>query len=319
MYRCQIMPLSPAIQYDTIKTMETVRQITHSRLTAPFFLILFLIGITSFLVFRITESGSVKHDFETVLTVPVKNLAPGEDRYETRGITIPRNTYLTSFNADMTGDSATLHHADIFSRRHMNFYCPKYPAYLAAFGAELKEVNFPDPYGIQVKRGTRLELSIHFANGSKDPAHGEFQLRIKGETKRKDITPVFLSIADYCDNPTAGYLIPAGVSRHEYSMIRPFIMPAAARLIGWGGHLHTFGTSLSLLQNNKEVSTLTLGKNPRSGNDPTSVYLESRSFVETPLPFAKGDEINLMAAYEKPKDMFYPGAMAIGYLIFDFE
>lgn len=89
-------------------------------------------------------------------------------------------------------------------------------------------------------------------------------------------------------------------------------------LVAWGGHLHTYGTSLSLLGNGIPISTLIPAKNARQDVSPESVYIESFTFTP-PVRVQKGDRLDLKTVYDKPRDLFYSGAMGIGHLIFDFE
>ena len=37
------------------------------------------------------------------------------------------------------------------------------------------------------------------------------------------------------------------------------------------------------------------------------------------MEFKKGDVVDMIAVYDKPRELFYKGAMGTGYLLFDFN
>lgn len=256
--------------------------------------------------------------------VPFENLFPGEERYLEKELTLPDDTFLVSFTPHLEGNPSLLHHADVVYKGEKNFYCPEEPLTLYSTGTELSILKtFGLDYGIFTRKGEEVKLLVHLANANKKTESGKFVLKAVGKAQKKQATPVPLSIADYCSKefttiPTE-YSIPGGISHHEARMARPFIVPKDGNLLGWGGHLHTYGTSLALLKNERTVSILKPAVNPRKDVDTKeSVYLPGY-FFSPPIRVKEGDILNLLAVYDKPQDLFFPGAMGIGFLSFDFN
>lgn len=261
-------------------------------------------------------------DTAFVIEVPYQNLLPGEERYARQKITVPVDTYVTSFVPRIDGTFAVLHHVNIVDTSERDIYCADLPRGLFASGNEIKIVEEISPgYGIPVRAGAVVEALVHFANSGTHVESGTLHLQFKGEANRKPVIPILLTIADYCLDPSAAgeYVIPAGISESKTRMKRTLVLPHAGKLLMWGGHVHQYGLSLRLIRNGEVVSTLLPFENPHRMEAATSsVYLRRVDFTE-PLAFQAGDVIDMEAVYQKPADLFYQGAMGVAGLFFDFN
>jgi hypothetical protein len=283
-----------------------------------------ILVIALFLFFLMRQTRQGAKDATLTFAVPVSNVFAGEERYVAKEIVIPDNTYITSITPSFSGASNLLHHADLFYTGADNMVCRGKNLQMYSTGSELNTIETLGPdRGIFLKKGERLLLYIHFANPNDGQkiASGSFQLSLVGSGGvRRAVVPVMLSVSHPCDKDVAvstEYPIPGGVAHHEKNMERPYRFPKDAMLLAWGGHLHEYGTSLSLVHNNRTISTLTPQKNPHSA-DSKSVYLAGQVF-QPAVRIRKGDEINLQAVYEKPEDLFITSAMGIGYLLVEFS
>lgn len=293
----------------------------HSRIVVSVGL---LLGAGGFVFFLMQQARPDTKDSVLVFAAPVANLFAGEERYITKELVIPENTYITSIVPSFSGATNLLHHADLFYTGADNLVCRGKTLQMYSTGSELNTIEtFGPDRGIFLKKGERLLLYIHFANPSDGAkiVSGSFELALVGKgTMRHEVVPIMISVSDPCEKNVAvstEYTIPGGVVHNEKTMERPYQLPRDATLVAWGGHLHEYGTSLSLSVNTTVISTLTPQKNPRPA-DPKSVYLKGQVFQPSVYLHA-GDMIDLRAVYEKPQDSFISSAMGIGYLIVQFS
>ncbi len=264
---------------------------------------------------------------DMVITMKSQTFAPGEETYSYEKFVVPEDVYLTGLVPEFEGNTRLFHYGQLLALGKKNAACPDFPLYLFAIGAEMKAMDGLLPgYGIPMKKGTQLLLGVHLANSTGTTTSGFLRLHLRAtQEKQKPVEPVVLSIVDLCSEATSAtdvsteYLIPGGVAHDESHMQKPFVMPADARLLGFGGHVHTYGKELQLLKNGELVSRLMPGTNPIQEPDPTSVYLEHEVFLDRPVEFKKGDVVDMVAVYDKPRELFYKGAMGTGYLLFDFD
>lgn len=270
-----------------------------------------------------SDTADVKFSFE----VPFSNLEPGEDRYVTEKFIVPADTFFVGAVPHVMGDSRIIHHAALFYSGEANLYCPGKASFIYSVGRELNvfidsnNLGTGQRNGIFLEKGRVLELLVHANNERSIKTDGSFRLTIFGVPRAKEVTPLYLSIADYCgysaDVSQSEYVIPSGISRHEASMERSFIVPRNAKLLSVGGHLHVYGEEVSLLKNGEVIATLTPQKNFRGGIDPMdSLYTPGKTFIP-PIDLRKGDVLDMKVIYEKPSDMYY-STMGIANLFLDF-
>jgi len=290
-----------------------------------------LAGIGGYIVYvlGVSDGDVPAKDIEMVLEFPFKNVFPGEERYFDKSIVITDATYIFSSYPQITGNPALIHHGIIMHSGAENRYCgadSPVMSTITATGTELNEYNLEDtPYGVFLKKGDQLYMSVHISNPGDKIESGMFKWTLRGSANRKPVGATYFGVVDFCkiEQKKSGvpyeFVIPSGITRYEKTMERPYIIPEDGTLVAWGGHLHTYGISLTFIKNGKEMDTFFAEKNTRDSVDRVrSVYIPFR-ILDVPISLKKGDIIDMRAVYEKPVELFYPGAMANGYLFIDFE
>lgn len=248
-------------------------------------------------------------------------LASGQERYVMATMTVPSDGYVTSFYPRIESRTpGLLHHALLFYSGSKNPYCPDRPHFIYATGSELKIMydSLGPDYGIFVRKGETFTLAVHMANATPEVQHGTFSLLLEKEENRKEVIPVPLSVVDYCTAPgelsDGIYTIAQGITSHTATMERPFVSPKNGAIIGVNGHLHTYGTSLTLSKNQSPFIALHPLRNPEGHVDAASVYLPGNYFPANPLMVKEGDAFTIQASYEKPADLHYEEAMGGAFL-----
>jgi len=163
----------------------------------------------------------------------------------------PVDGYLRGFSVrmrDAAGDSLPrdiLHHliGVNFDRRQL-----VYPAVerLFGWGAETDPVELPASMGVPMRIGDKLGMYAMFHNETgKDinAAYLEVTL-LYTPAKGHDVLPVmpfYVDVNNHIGGVTT-FDVPPGKSSHSYE----FQLPIAGKLVGIGGHLHDYGSSLEL-------------------------------------------------------------------------
>lgn len=163
----------------------------------------------------------------------------------------PVDGYLRGFSVrmrDAAGDSlprAILHHliGVNFDRRQL-----VYPAVerLFGWGAETEPVELPASMGVPMRVGEKLGMYAMFHNETGkdiDAAYLEVTL-LYTPAKGHDVLsvmPFYVDVNNHIGGVTT-FDVPPGKSSHTYE----FQLPIAGKLVGIGGHLHDYGSSLEL-------------------------------------------------------------------------
>jgi hypothetical protein len=277
-----------------------------------------LVGFVVMSKNRVLQQEFRPEYFQHEFSVRFADLLPGEDRYVHTTFSLPVDTFFTEFIPGMQGDTRLLHHG-VLTYEVPDSYCSKkWHSILYTVGSEFATRSaLPVPYGLPVRQGKAINLELHLANKGTTTEGGLFKLLVIGEKNRRPAYQQGLGARDYCAENRDEFDIPAGVSHFERTMDRPFIMPRDGKLVAWRGHLHTYGTSLTLLRNGVEILKQLPTQNPNEAAGPDSVYLTGKIF-SPPLEFKKGDVFDIRAVYDKPSELFYSGAMGNGILVIDF-
>jgi len=177
----------------------------------------------------------------------MSNMAPSE----VMPFAWPVDGYLRGFNVRMrnaAGDSLPneiLHHliGVNFDRRQL-----VYPAVerLFGWGAETEPVELPSSMGVPMHVGEKLGMYAMFHNETGkdiDAAYLEVTLLY---TPSKDhdvltVMPFYVDVNNHIGGVTT-FDVPPGKSSHSYQ----FELPIGGKLVGIGGHLHDYGSSLEL-------------------------------------------------------------------------
>ena len=163
----------------------------------------------------------------------------------------PVDGYLRGFSVrmrDAAGDSlprAILHHliGVNFDRRQL-----VYPAVerLFGWGAETEPVELPASMGVPMRIGEKLGMYAMFHNETGkdiDAAYLEVTLLYTPATGHDvlSVMPFYVDVNNHIGGVTT-FDVPPGKSSHTYE----FQLPIAGKLVGIGGHLHDYGSSLEL-------------------------------------------------------------------------
>jgi len=155
-------------------------------------------------------------------------------------------------------------------------------------GTESEDASVPATIGVPLKNGMTIGFYVAWHNDTGKDLDG-VQLRMTMEYLPKNQNPRPLDVLPlYMDvNLTVGgtntFDVPPGKSTKSYE----FTIPVGGRIIGYGGHLHDYGTMVRLedASNGKELAKVTATRDEK-GN----VLKVSRS-----LPGIKGAGIKLKA------------------------
>jgi len=163
----------------------------------------------------------------------------------------PVDGYLRGFSVRMrnaAGDSLPreiLHHliGVNFDRRQL-----VYPAVerLFGWGAETDPVELPASMGVPMHIGDKLGMYAMFHNETgKDIGAAYLEVTLLyTPAKGHDVLPVmpfYVDVNNHIGGVTT-FDVPPGKSTHSYE----FELPIAGKLVGIGGHLHDYGSSLEL-------------------------------------------------------------------------
>jgi hypothetical protein len=256
-------------------------------------------------------------------------LLPGEERYITKTAVVEKNGFITNIDPFIGTGGNILHHSILFveGERDSYYFCSGDQARKVLFtsGAELLGLQFPAAYGVPVRKGQRLTLEAHLANPDrKKISRGSVGVALTVTANAKPADTLHLVAGVPMEGPCrAGrdrlisYPIPKGVATYTAKLERPFMLAEPRTLIAWGGHMHAYGSSITLFSGEERVSELrpdeVADKKTRAG-----MTIAWHDFV-SPVYLDRNASLQIKAVYEKPLELEIPEAMAIVYLIFAVE
>lgn len=208
-------------------------------------------------------------------------------------------------------DRRILHHMIMvnFDRRQLLYSAVER---LAGAGAETEDQSVPKTIGVPLTPGTKLGMYIMWHNETgKDLDAVYLKYRMAYSPKNQNPRPLS-SLPIYMDvNLTVGgsntFDVPPGKSSKSYE----FTLPISGRLLGVGGHLHDYGSSVRLedAETGKEI-TRVVAKRDASGK---VLGVSHKLFGVTGegLKLKGGHRYRVVGEYDNPtKETIHQGAMA---------
>lgn len=199
----------------------------------------------------------LKHDAarsELVFTIGPLQLPTGEHHAHgaqprTQAVVIPVEGYLHGFTTEMVDaagnalPSVLLHHVNIMAPERRELFS-NIMQRVGAAGAETGPINLPRVIGYPVARGDSLVFTAMFHNPTGTEYHNaELRVRMR-YSSASSVLPKLAIQPFYVDvMPPAGthaFTLPPGKSSKSWEG-RPAI---PGRILGLGGHMHKYGTSL---------------------------------------------------------------------------
>jgi hypothetical protein len=189
-----------------------------------------------------------------------------------------------------------------------------YPAVerLFGIGQETDDASVPRSIGVPMSPGTQLGMYMAWQNESGRDLHG-VQIRVRFEYSPPNLNPRPVdALPIYMDaNLTIGVTNAFDVLPGRTEQAWEFTMPLGGRLLGFGGHLHDFGTAVRL----EEVETGKVSATVKATRTPEGKV----TGISRGLPGVRGDGIQLregrryrvVGIYDNPtQDTIRRGAMA---------
>ncbi|MGE0553145.1 MAG: hypothetical protein AB7R55_06925 [Gemmatimonadales bacterium] len=183
---------------------------------------------------------------------------------------------------------------------------------LFGIGQETDDVSAPRTIGVPMTPGDKLGMYMAWQNETGKDLDGVV-IRVVFEYSPPNLNPRPLAaLPIYMDvNLTVGgsnsYDVPPGKSEKAYE----FTMPIGGRLLGFGGHLHDFGSSVRLEEvvSGKVVATVTAA---RDGSGKVSKVSRSLPGVGGDgIKLEKGKRYRVVGVYDNPtSETVARGAMA---------
>lgn len=257
-----------------------------------------------------------------VIEVPFENLTPGVEQFALEKFIVPKDADIITIDPQVEGDSGAVQSLDLYYHGALDPYCANLPLWVYHAGSGLQPIHVSEPYGIAIKKDERLFASIHFKNTSPIASSGTVRVRVTTAIRGRHVTPVILSIADYCrpermDAPlSAQYRVPRGSGAVSMRMERPFFPAAGGRVLGWTGYASMPKAEITLLLKGKVVS--------RARASSTDSDLETqpgffRTFPTQPA-FQAGDAFDLESLHHRhPGEKFSLEAITLGYILIETE
>lgn len=180
-------------------------------------------------------------------------------------------------------------------------------------------VKVPPPYGVFLKKGTKLKLTValHRVETKRDLPYKDVRVSLVGEIaegRTKNLNYRFLSIGG-CDFHKGVFSIPPQSAHIHYSMKIPYIFPRKGTIVRLGSHYHAAkipgiqSTIRFYLNDNilKEFSTAhSADANERN---PSFAFLP-------PVPVNAGNRLWPKGILNNPADVAEDEAMVMGGVFF---
>lgn len=220
----------------------------------------------------------------------------------------PIEGWLRGARLTLTADDGTplprrlVHHMNVvnFSRRQLF-----YPAVerTIAMGQETEDMRLPATVGVPVSSGMQMGLIVAWHNDGPSPIEG-VSIRLVVEylphnqyPRPLSVLPGYLDVVDPVASPV-DFDLPAG--DHTFSATHR--APISGRIIGVGGHLHDYGTALTLYEESgaKARQVLALKAKLDGSGKVHSVERQLPGVRGRGIPLKAGTAYRVDGAYRNP-------------------
>ncbi len=308
---------------------------------------------------RMRGTFSVSGNTMTIMSAPIPVLAPhrhevsdtqidtvntpGHGVYVNSGtFTVPFDMWVTDINTVVEhAPLSVIHHLVLFREDRMDPICANRHEQIMVVGADTNtELNLPKPYGVFLKKGTKIYLRNMAHNPDVPRGTGEtyrdvslgLRLTFERATHTDRTSPVALyrifidDHPEYCTKPIANLALltdsftvpPLSLNYTRSTPEGPkgvtgrYVVPVSGTLMYLGAHTHPVdgGGTVALLHNGTTIGSFTpalIGPEAwmwRTPNAPANIHVEP------------GDTITVRATYSNPHPLPVPGAMGMGVFVF---
>lgn len=261
-------------------------------------------------------------------------MLPGQTHYDhavwAEGtFTVPEDSWITELSAELEGAPASkVHNFYLYRKDIPDMWCPNNPLAIWAGSTVTSRhaTEFPQPYGIQVRKGDVLLVRTMFIDprDNDDTEYPAVSLIVKAGyelsalSKRSRNTALYLIGPHACDTGYPIFPLPPHSLNAVYGTYdRPLVFQEDGQIIKARGHYH--GSN----EDGKVISTLRLFMNGRlideaSSPDITDDRARNPVLLKDKIPFSikKGDSVSMEAILSNPSDEIVPEGMAIVGLFF---
>lgn len=212
-----------------------------------------------------------------------------------------------------------VHHVNVvnLSRRQLLYPAPERTI---AMGQETEDIRLPATVGIPIHTGTDMGLLLAWHNTTEQSWQGvtvalEIEWLPRNTAPRPlDVLPVYMDVRYPIGQPV-DFDLPAG----KQQFTADFTMPISGRIIGAGGHLHDFGTGLSLaeVRDGRLRDVITLRTRLDSQGRLLAVDRQLPGVRGNGIRLAKGRTYRMTGSYHNPTgETLEKGAMVHLILLF---
>jgi hypothetical protein len=208
--------------------------------------------------------------------------------------------------------ASLIHHLNLvnFSRRQL-----LYPAYerTLALGQETGDIVLPKTVGVPIRAGMPMGLLVAYANTTgRTIAGARARLELLWTPANQlpaptDVFPVYMDVVDPIGRSSAFDLPPGPSSYHA-----DFTFPISGRIIGVGGHIHDYGTGISLddITGKAPQNVVHLGTRRRPDGTILGVERKFPGITGAGIRLAAGRRYRVTGTYDNPTGRTLPdGAM----------
>lgn len=212
-----------------------------------------------------------------------------------------------------------IHHLNVVNLDRRQLFYP-IPERIIALGQETEDIDLPASIGVPVEAGDEMGLVVMWHNMSGvDYTDLTVRLTIAWSPtnlypRPLSVMPVYMDVVNPVGRKSADFDLPAG--RNEFHA--EFTMPFEGRIIGVGGHLHDYGTGLTLtdVSGDRSRRVVTLGTTLDASGRIDDVERQYPGVRGAGIKLEAGHRYRLVATYDNPGAAIPDGAMAHMVLLF---
>lgn len=196
-----------------------------------------------------------------------------------------------------------VHHINVinFGRRQLLYDVPER---IIAMGQETQDIRIPATIGIPVTGGMPMAAFVMWHNETGKQLTGvSFELTVEYSPTNMvprpvSVLPVYMDVV----NPVGrdvDFDLPAGPTRWTHD----FVMPLSGRIIGVGGHIHDYGTGISLLDvtdSTRPRQVVHLATKLQPNGEIVSIDRELPGVTGAGIRLQQGHTYRLVGTYNNP-------------------